>query len=139
MVVLKIQLFTPLYSRKKKISNKPYLGDFGRQPGTLGWVGDLGVPVGVGLPVLVHMLLQVHVQVLEDHVELVFGVHHVQQLDHGRVLQLLQEGDLTDGGAGDTFRFTRKKRRRKMLIFREKKGSRRVGCPVLFMLCDQEN
>ena len=137
MVVLKIQLFIPLDSRKKKISNKPYLGDFGRQPGTLGWVGDLGVPVGVGLPVLVHMFLQVHVQVLEDHVELVLGVHHVQQLDHGRVLQLLQEGDLTDGGAGDTFRFTRKKRRRKMLIFREKKGL--SGMERLFMLRDQEN
>ncbi len=51
------------------------------------------------------MLLEVHVEVLEDHVELHVGVDHVQQLDHGRVLQLLQQRDLADGGAGDALGF----------------------------------
>ena len=66
--------------------------------------------------VLVHQLLEVHVEVLEHQVELLIAVHHVQQLHHGRVVQLLEEGDLPghqgggqeqlppDGGGGHPLR-----------------------------------
>ena len=65
------------------------------------WVVDLGM--------LVHVLLEVHVEVLEDHVELVVRVHHVEELDHVGVLELLQQGDLADGRAGDALGFAMRK------------------------------
>jgi hypothetical protein len=43
--------------------------------------------------VVVHQLLQVHVQVLEGEVELALGVDDVQQQHHGRVVKLLQDRD----------------------------------------------
>ncbi len=35
-------------------------------------------------------------------------VHHVEQLDDGGVLQLLQQGDLADGSARDALRLAEK-------------------------------
>ena len=61
------------------------------------------------LVVVVHVLLQVHVEVLKDHVELLVRMDDIQQLDHIRVLELLQEGDLSDGGAGDAFGLAERK------------------------------
>ena len=56
-------------------------------------VGDgepLGQPGSTVFPrVIVHQLLQVLVQVLEDEVELLFSVHHVQQLNDTGMLELL--------------------------------------------------
>ena len=39
----------------------------------------------------IHEPFEILVQVFEDHVELLVGVHHVQQLDHVRMFQLLEE------------------------------------------------
>lgn len=53
-----------------------------------------------------HVFLQVEVEVLEDKVELVaIGVDNVQQLDNVGVLHFFEEGDLADGGTGDTLIF----------------------------------
>lgn len=50
-----------------------------------------------------HVFLQVAVEELKDKVEFVaIGVDNVQQLHDVGVLHLLEEGDLADGGAGDT-------------------------------------
>ena len=86
------------------------------------------VSLSVSLPVLVvggvvvHVLLEVHVEVLEDHVELVVGVHHVQQLHHVLVLQLLQQRDLADRRRGDALRFSAREER-------ETNGFRLQTCP----------
>ena len=69
-------------------------------------VSPVSLPVLVVGSVVVHVLLQVHVEVLEDHVELVVRVHHVQQLHHVLVLKLLQQRDLADRGRGDALRFS---------------------------------
>lgn len=51
-----------------------------------------------------HVFLQVKVEELEDEVELVaVGVHDVQQSDNVGVIHLLQQGDLPDSSAGNTF------------------------------------
>ena len=53
-----------------------------------------------------HVFLQVEVEELHDEVQLVaVGVHDVEQADDVGVVHLLQEGDLADGGGGDTFIF----------------------------------
>lgn len=51
----------------------------------------------------VHEPLQVLVEELEHKVKFVFGVDHVAQLDYVGMVELLQQGDLTDGGARDAF------------------------------------
>ena len=50
-----------------------------------------------------HVLLQVEVQELEDEVEFVaIGMNNVEQTDDVGVAHLLEEGDLSDGSAGNT-------------------------------------
>ena len=55
--------------------------------------GVVLLEVGVG----VHEPLQVHVQVLEDQVEFLARVHHVEQRHDAPVAQLLEQRNLADG------------------------------------------
>ena len=58
------------------------------------------------LPIHLHVLFEIHVQELEDEIELVsVGVNDVQETDNGRVLHLFEEGDLPDGCTWDAFIF----------------------------------
>jgi hypothetical protein len=51
-----------------------------------------------------HVLLQIHIQVLEDEVELVsVGVDDVEQAHDVGVVHFLEERDLADGSRGNTF------------------------------------
>ena len=52
---------------------------------------------------LVQVVLHVPVEKLEDQVQLVPRVEHVQQIHDERVVELLQQGDLADGSRRDTF------------------------------------
>jgi len=53
-----------------------------------------------------HVLLEVEVEELEDEVELVaVGVDDIEEADDVWVLELLEEGDLANGGGGDAFIF----------------------------------
>lgn len=53
-----------------------------------------------------HVFLQVEVEELHNEVELVaVGVHNVEEADDVGVVHLFQEGDLADGGGGDSFIF----------------------------------
>ena len=53
-----------------------------------------------------HVLLQIHVQVLEDEVELVaVGVDDVEEAHDVGVVHFLEKRDLTDGSGRDTFIF----------------------------------
>lgn len=50
-----------------------------------------------------HVFLQIHVQVLEDQVELVaVGVNNVEQAHNVWVIHFFEERDLADGGGRDT-------------------------------------
>lgn len=51
-----------------------------------------------------HVFLQIHVQILEDKVELVaVGVDNVEQAHNVWVVHLFEERDLADGGGRDAF------------------------------------
>lgn len=53
-----------------------------------------------------HVLLQIHVQVLEDEVELVtVGVDDVEEAHDVGVVHFLEKRDLTNGSGRDTFIF----------------------------------
>ena len=53
-----------------------------------------------------HVLLQIHVQILEDEVELVaVGVDDVEEAHDVRVVHFLEKRDLTNGSGRDTFIF----------------------------------
>lgn len=53
-----------------------------------------------------HVFLQIHVQVLEDEVELVaVGVDNVEEAHDVGVVHFLEKRDLTDGSGRDTFIF----------------------------------
>jgi len=53
-----------------------------------------------------HVLLQIHVQVLEDEVKLVaVGVDNVEEAHDVGVVHFLEKRDLTDGSGRDTFIF----------------------------------
>ena len=52
---------------------------------------------------LVEKLLEVLVEEFEHKGELLVGVEHINQPDNIWMLQLFQEGDLSDSGGGDTF------------------------------------
>jgi hypothetical protein len=56
-----------------------------------------------GLAAPVQILLHVKVEKLEDQVELVVAVHDVEQVDDGSVVELTEQGDLSNGGTGNTF------------------------------------
>jgi hypothetical protein len=54
-----------------------------------------------------HVLLQIHVQILEDEVELVaVGVDDVEEAHDVRVVHFLEKRDLTNGSGRDTFIFS---------------------------------
>ena len=63
------------------------------------------------LSVVVHMLLEIHGEKLEHHVQLLLGVDDVQKLDHGGMLKLFEQSYFPDGSARHTFRFTGKRKR----------------------------
>lgn len=46
------------------------------------------------------------VKVLKHHVQLALAIHHIQQPHYVLVIQLLEEGDLPKGRAGDTITLT---------------------------------
>ena len=51
----------------------------------------------------IKVLLHVKVEILENQVELVVAVYNVEQVDNGRVVELSEQCDLTNGCAGDSF------------------------------------
>ena len=56
-----------------------------------------------GLAPFIQVLLHVLVEILENQVELVVAVYNVEQVDNGRVVELSEQCDFANGGAGDTF------------------------------------
>ncbi len=65
-----------------------------------------------GAAIVVHVLFEVHVEVFEDKVEFLISMNHVQEGDNIGMVQLLEQGNLTDGSAGDSFGFSAKKKKR---------------------------
>ena len=59
------------------------------------WIHAL-VPTDLG-----HELLEVVFQVFEDQQQFLIGVNHLLELDDVGVAEFLQDGDLSNGGAGD--------------------------------------
>ena len=70
-----------------------------------------------GSTVVIHVLFEVHVEVFEDKVQLLVAVDHIQKLDNVAMIQLFQQGDLTNGSAWDTFGFPVKKIERYIELF----------------------
>ena len=56
----------------------------------------LSLPWWQGLSFLLHIFLEVELQVLENQVELLLAEEHLSKLNNVRVLQVLQQRNLTD-------------------------------------------
>ncbi len=63
------------------------------------------------LHMLIHELLQVIVQELKHKEELAVTVEHLQEADDVGMVQLLEQGDLSNGRGWDTFTFTAEERK----------------------------
>ncbi len=63
------------------------------------------------LHMLIHELLQVIVQELKHEEELAVTVEHLQEADNVGMVQLLEQGDLSNGRGWDAFTFTAEERK----------------------------